>query len=172
MPIDTIYLRDKVKELRESEDKRFSEDPQLVNKAVAWYKIWVQNKQNLDSTRKAKNDMNKQIGALKKKKENADNLIIESKALSAEILVQQDIVSFMETQMKSAVDKLGNIIHPSVPVSKNEDDNVIENTFSCDKKYDVSELKFHHQLLYRIGGFEPERGVKVAGRTFLLPISF
>lgn len=163
MPIDNTYLRDKVDLLRASQLKRYGDDQSLVDRAVAWYKFWVENKNRLDNLRRDKNDMNKLIGQKKKKKENADIEVAQSKALTSEITVMEKVVSHLESSMKKEVHKIGNIIHESVPVSNDEENNIVVGTFEADKHFGVSELKYHHQLLYMIGGFEPERGVKVAG---------
>ncbi len=62
--------------------------------------------------------------------------------------------------------KLGNIVHDSVPVSQNEADNLVVRTWG-----QIPDIKItgkrgglnHHKVLEALGGYDPERGQKVAG---------
>lgn len=66
--------------------------------------------------------------------------------------------------MKKRINTVGNIVHDTVPVSNNEDNNVVQRTWTpegvtVEKKAVLS----HHEVLLRIDGYDPERGVKVVG---------
>jgi seryl-tRNA synthetase len=72
------------------------------------------------------------------------------------------------SQVNLKLNGIGNPIHESVPISNNEDDNRIERKWGepidlggpVDAK---TPGRYHHdQVLQRIGGFESERGRKVA----------
>ncbi|EGR34499.1 seryl-tRNA synthetase, putative [Ichthyophthirius multifiliis] len=64
-------------------------------------------------------------------------------------------------KISNKIYKTRNIVHESVPISKDEKDNKIE------KKWGEIPLKnpilHHHQLLYMIDGFDQKRGQKVFG---------
>lgn len=162
MPIDTTLIREQVDAVRASEKKRFTGDDGLVDRVVAKYNFWLEQRQKLDGMKKAKNDINKMIGQKKKAKENADAEVLKSKAMSESIKVIENVVSSAEADWKAGLKCIGNIVHESVPVSDNEEaDNEVVATFGefpSGEKYSL-----HHQLLWRIGGYEPERGSKVAG---------
>lgn len=70
------------------------------------------------------------------------------------------------TATKAQVDKLlhniGNIVHSSVPFSKDEKDNDIVKYY---KKEEAVKKpgRHHHEILYMLGGVDYERGAKVAG---------
>jgi seryl-tRNA synthetase len=66
------------------------------------------------------------------------------------------------------VGKVGNLVDLNVPVSQDEDkDNAVLRTWGNPR--DPAGLLNHHDLLWRIGGYEPERGVGVAGhRAYFL----
>jgi seryl-tRNA synthetase len=57
--------------------------------------------------------------------------------------------------------KIGNLVHESVVVSCDEDFNEITNEWGECRTGD--DIENHPQVLWRIGGYEPERGVAVAG---------
>ena len=60
----------------------------------------------------------------------------------------------------------GNLVHESVPIDNNEDNNKIERTWGEPKKMKADGKPgtgHHHEVLNWIGGYEPERGQKIAG---------
>lgn len=64
------------------------------------------------------------------------------------------------------VKSVGNYVHPSVPISNNEDDNAIVRTWVPEGMGEPKHLEGglpHHGVLARIDGYDPERGVKVVG---------
>lgn len=64
------------------------------------------------------------------------------------------------------MNKIGNIVHESVPVSKTEDDNKVEKTWGV-----INEMKItskpgfchHHEILMMIDGCDLKRGTKISG---------
>ena len=77
-----------------------------------------------------------------------------------------------EANVKNQLDKMlqtmGNLVHESVPVSSTEDDNQTLKVVGECKDF-TENGKYHHELLTMIDGYEPERGVKVAGhRAYFL----
>jgi len=67
---------------------------------------------------------------------------------------------------------VGNIVHESVPVSASEEDNAIVAEWPGPLgafAFKEEARRHHHELLEMIDGYEPERGVKVAGhRAYFL----
>lgn len=62
--------------------------------------------------------------------------------------------------------KVGNIVHHSVPIDDNEDNNKIERTWGEVNKREINGKPgsaHHHEILQWIGGYDSERGSKVAG---------
>lgn len=59
---------------------------------------------------------------------------------------------------------IGNYVDDSVPVDKNEDNNTVLRTWAPpDVKVEKRDCLSHHEVLYRLDGYDPERGVKVVG---------
>lgn len=61
---------------------------------------------------------------------------------------------------------MGNLVHESVPIDNNEDNNKIERTWGEPNKVKIDGKPgsaHHHEILNWIGGYEPERGQKIAG---------
>lgn len=109
----------------------------------------------------------KQIGAKKKAKENADDLLQQKIAIEKEKKELLDSAAVKEKLMNKTLGTIGNIIHDSVPVFQSEDDNPTLRTWvPADREVPVgqedrSTLLSHHELLLRIDGYNPEAGVCV-----------
>lgn len=57
-------------------------------------------------------------------------------------------------------------MHESVPISKSEDDNKIERTWkpeAHDLEKKPGKGLSHHDVLLKLGGYDPVRGVKLVG---------
>lgn len=64
------------------------------------------------------------------------------------------------------INSVGNIVHDSVPISNDEENNLVVRTWGeipiikiTDKRGGLN----HHKVLQALGGYDPERGQKVAG---------
>jgi seryl-tRNA synthetase len=66
------------------------------------------------------NDIQKQIGAKKKAKENADDLMKQKVELEKEKKTLIDSAAEKDVALKAKVSTIGNIVHDSVPVNNNE----------------------------------------------------
>jgi seryl-tRNA synthetase len=62
--------------------------------------------------------------------------------------------------------KVGNLVHESVPIDDNEDNNQVVRTWGTVEKREINGKPgsaHHHEILHWIGGYDSERGSKVAG---------
>ena len=67
----------------------------------------------------------------------------------------------LKTILDAKLGKIGNIVGENVPIFLDEDHNRVERSWGTPR--DPVGLLNHHDLLWRIGGYEPDRGVAVAG---------
>lgn len=110
------------------------------------------------------NAVQKEIGMKKKAKENADDLLKEKDELQAKKKAQEDLANEKLQALHSKIKRIGNYVHDSVPISDNEDNNEVIRTWGTEAKLQKTEGTLsHHEVLYRLGGYDPERGVKVVG---------
>lgn len=61
---------------------------------------------------------------------------------------------------------VGNLVHDSVPIDNNEDNNKVERTWGKIPEIKVNSTLgkcHHHEILAMIDGYDPKRGQKVAG---------
>ena len=97
----------------------------------------------------------------------ADALIASMAAAKEAIPAREEAVEALKRALEKEVNKVPNDVDPSSPISRDEADNVIVTQWGeCATR---EGLLHHHELLWMIEGYEPERGVGVAGhRAYFL----
>lgn len=140
--------------------------PELVDEIIADYKAWTKIRFDLDVLNTALNKTQKEIGLKFKAKEDASELLEKKNQLTAEKaeLIKKEQES--DLQVRNKVNLVGNLVHSSVPVSQDEENNELIRqwapegvTVDATKKAKLS----HHEVLARIDGFDQDRGTKIAG---------
>ncbi|RGB27991.1 seryl-tRNA synthetase [Rhizophagus diaphanus] len=158
--------------IRESQRKRGA-PIELVDKVIDMYDNWRKVRFELDQILKKQNSIQKEIGLKKKNKEDASTLIAEKDSLSSEKDRLTALEKEKEESLRVTAATIGNIVHHSVPTSLDETDNVIIRKWEppADTEGGDGERKpikktgifSHHEVLYRIDGYDPERGTNIAG---------
>ncbi|KAJ8379095.1 hypothetical protein AAFF_G00231000 [Aldrovandia affinis] len=173
-------------QVKETQAKRFK-DVSLVDKLVYVDAEWRKCRFIADNLNKVKNLCSKTIGEKMKKKEPVgDDDSIPEDAHNLDALTADTLSALTVTQIKKvrllvdeAVQKgdserlkleeqrfeylreIGNLLHPSVPISNDEDaDNKVERTWGdCSVRKQYS----HVDLVVMVDGYEGEKGAMVAG---------
>jgi seryl-tRNA synthetase len=112
--------------------------------------------------------MKKELGAAQKKVSevkraggSAEEAIAAMAVTKAAIPVREAEVDALKATLDRELAKIPNEVDAAVPVSNNEEDNAVVRTWGeCTTR---EGLHHHHELLTMIDGYEPERGVGVAG---------
>lgn len=171
MPIDINDFREykggNPEKIRESQRRRFASES-LVDDIIALDQQCRDLQSEVSMLRNQYKTQSAQIGKLKKAGENTDELQKAVQELKANIAKKEQEASEAEIKVKQLVSQVGNYVADDVVVSNDEDkDNKVVKTWgNCDPKGDNL---FHHEILHMIGGYDSERGVKVAGaRGFFL----
>lgn len=114
-----------------------------------------------------KNALDKEILEKRKKSEPTEELVKEKKDVEKKIVEAEKKKKDLETERHKLMIPIGNLVHSSVPVDNNEDNNAVVAQYG---EFKTSEnLKHHHELLYMIDGFDAPRGVNTAGhRAYFL----
>ena len=89
-------------------------------------------------------------------------LIAEKERLEVRVAKNEVVVSRMHDLLQEQIGKLGNIVDKSVPVSNNEDNNEVTKTWGECAPKDKAPLH-HSEVMWRLGAYEDDAGVKVAG---------
>eukprot|EP01100_Stratorugosa_tubuloviscum_P004961 TRINITY_DN225_c0_g1_i1.p1 TRINITY_DN225_c0_g1~~TRINITY_DN225_c0_g1_i1.p1 ORF type:complete len:504 (-),score=269.13 TRINITY_DN225_c0_g1_i1:92-1603(-) len=149
--------------LRESQRRRYA-NVNLIDEIIEIDKIWREKAFISENCSKEISKISKEIGTLMKAKKTEG--VDELKVKIAEIQNRQAALKTEADELLKQRDfkltLIGNIVHESVPVSNNEENNIVNVTWG-NPRTDRNELWHHHRLLYMIDGYEPERGSIVAG---------
>eukprot|EP01121_Diplochlamys_sp_Union-15-3_P005855 TRINITY_DN161_c0_g1_i4.p1 TRINITY_DN161_c0_g1~~TRINITY_DN161_c0_g1_i4.p1 ORF type:complete len:534 (-),score=131.47 TRINITY_DN161_c0_g1_i4:47-1648(-) len=146
--------------IKESQRRRFA-DETLVDKVIELDEQWKKKRFALDEKQKEYTQLSKQIGSKMKLKQNVDEEKAKVKAVKEEISKLEDEVTESDKKRNATLALIGNIVHQSVPVSRDENKNEIVKEWGEFKTREG--LRHHHELLWMIGGYDPDRGVKTAG---------
>ncbi|KAL3838171.1 hypothetical protein ACJIZ3_022762 [Penstemon smallii] len=146
--------------VRESQRRRFA-NVDLVDEVIQLDKIWRQRQFELDSLRTDKNRISKEIGRLKISGGDASGMVAateENKELTAnkEAEVQEAL-----SAVQSRLAIIGNLVHDSVPVDKDEENNAIVRSWG--EKRTEAKLKNHVELVELLGIADLKKGANIAG---------
>lgn len=145
---------------------------ELVDEIISDYKEWVKTRFDLDELNKKLNKLQKEIGLKFKSKEDASELLAEKEKLTQEKKNLTEREQAEDKDLRSKVFQIGNIVHPSVVVSNDEENNELVRTWKPEGLETVGEQGSasdqparlsHHEVLLRLDGYDPERGVKISG---------
>ncbi|CAH03052.1 serine--tRNA ligase SES1 [Kluyveromyces lactis] len=145
---------------------------EIVDEIIAGYKEWVKTRFQVDELNKQLNKVQKEIGLKFKNKEDASELLAEKDRIVAEKKVLSEREQEEDKQLRSKVNQVGNIVHPSVVVSNDEENNELVRSWMPENIKEVAQVATatgaeaklsHHEILLRLDGYDPERGVKITG---------
>jgi len=108
------------------------------------------------------NETSKHLG---KTKEKPPELIVRMRQLGEQISALQQETSQAKASIESLLLELPNIPHPSVPLGKDESDNVVLRTWGELRKFSFKPLP-HWELGEKLGIIDFVRGVKLSGTRF------
>ncbi|KAL2609023.1 hypothetical protein R1flu_027596 [Riccia fluitans] len=148
--------------IRESQRRRYA-SVELVDEVIALDKAWRKRLFELEQLQKKRNAISKEVGKLKMAKQDASALI----EAGADLLKEMGEKEIEVTQAKAAVDTklklIGNLVHDTVPIDNNEDNNKVVKTFGLDTKREETGLKNHVDLVELLGIADLNKGADTAG---------
>ena len=166
--IDIKFLRENPDIVKENIKKKFQDHKlPLVDEVIELDKERRENQAKADAIRAEKNKISKQIGALmaQGKKEEAEEVkkkVAESAALLKELEEKEPV---LEEKVKSIMMRIPNIIDDSVPVGKDDSENVEVERFGEPVVPDF-EIPYHTDIIDRFGGIDLDSAREVAGNGF------
>jgi seryl-tRNA synthetase len=137
----------------------------MLEDLIACDKKWRQFLTRLNEVRHQRKLTTTKIAELKKKGEDVSQKILEAKKVDAEITKLEKKVSEYEEKTRFILMRLPNILHESVPVGKDENDNVPIRTWGETPKFSFS-VKDHIELGLSLDIMDIERAGKVSGARF------
>jgi seryl-tRNA synthetase len=121
--------------------------------------------QEAESLRSERNKVSKEIGILKSKGESTDIQSSEMKKVGERIKEIEDTLLNYETQLEELLVGLPNFLDSTVPVGKDEHQNVLVREFGKKREFDFTPIP-HFELGEKMKILDFERGVKLSGARF------
>ncbi|MBO8143135.1 MAG: serine--tRNA ligase [Thermodesulfobacterium sp.] len=125
--------------------------------------------QRVENLRHIRREKSEKIGRLKKegKKEEAESLSKEVKSLGNELRELEKELREVEEELKQRLSLIPNIPHESVPVGKDETENVVVKRWGDLPEFDF-EPKPHWEIGEALGILDFERASKITGSRFVV----
>ena len=166
--IDMNFLRENPEKVKENLKKKFQiEKIPLVDEILKIDGKWRKLKYDEDKLRSERNKISKQIADEMKagKKKEAEKLKKEAKEIPEMIEKIEEKRKKLEEEIKLILYKLPNIIHDSVPIGKDENENVEIKKFG-EPKIPNYEIFNHAELAEKFGGVDFDTARKTSGNGF------
>ena len=166
--IDIKFLRENPDVVKENIKKKFQDEKlPLVDEVIA---LDIENRkmlQRVEQLRAERNQYSKQIGALmaQGKKDEAEQV----KAKVAEFTAEQKELEAKQPELAEKITKImmtiPNIIDPSVPIGKDDSENVEIKKYGEPVVPDF-EIPYHSDIMEKLNGIDLDSARKVAGNGF------
>ncbi|OQD70526.1 hypothetical protein PENDEC_c023G01573 [Penicillium decumbens] len=152
-----------INKIKESQRRRFAPED-VVEEVIALYEEARRARYAATQIGSELNAVQKEIGKKKKAREDASDLVNQKADIEKRKKEAEDIAVQKELERDRKIRPIGNYVHDSVPVSNNEDDNQIIRTWAPENAaMERPGCLSHHEVLTRLDGYDPERGVKIVG---------
>lgn len=121
----------------------------------------------VEELRGRRNTVSEEIGRLKREKQDAAGLLDEMKSVSERIKRLEETLGGLDEKIRLFILNIPNIPHESVPVGKDETENVVVRTWGEPKEFDFPPLN-HWDIAEMLGIIDFDRASKIAGARFAL----
>ena len=166
--IDIKFLRENPEAVKENIKKKFQDSKlPLVDEVIALDEESRKTKQEADDLRANRNKLSKEIGALmaQGKKEEAEARKAEVAAGARRLVELEEKEKKLEEKVTKIMMVIPNIIDPSVPIGKDDTENV-EITRYGEPVVPDFEIPYHTEIMESFDGIDLDSARKVAGNGF------
>jgi len=163
--LDIELLRKNPEFVKERLRLRKEDYPRLVDEALRLDEERRSILRELEALRAERNALSKEIGRRKSKGEQTAELEGKVKEIKEKIEGLEAQLSKVEEQLKGVILSIPNIPHQSVPVGKDETENVEVRRWGVPRDFDF-EPKAHYEIGEALGILDFERGASLSGSRF------
>jgi seryl-tRNA synthetase len=161
--LDLKFVRSNPGVVKEALDKRGAKVnlDEFLAQEESRRKILVQ----VESLKGQRNRVSEEVGRLKQSGQDADALVQEMRQVNQDIKELESKLTEIEQMMSNYLYEIPNIPHSSVPVGRDESQNVVERTWGEPKNFEFTP-KAHWEIGERHDILDFARGAKVTGARF------
>ena len=164
--LDIKLIREQPDIVRNNLKKRGdTEKLKMFDQLIQYDKEWRQLLTQVNELRHRRRLVTEEIAALKKKGEDATAKVEEARKIPEEIEKLENQVAERKEKVSQILLRLPNILHESVPVGKDESENVVVKVWGKPPRFDFKP-KNHLEIAQNLGLIDSERAAKVAGHAF------
>lgn len=137
----------------------------MLEELIAVDSEWRRNLTKLNELRHKRKLITTEIATLKKAGKDAGNKVEKAKTIDTEITKIQTEVTKAEEKIHDYLMRLPNLLHETVPLGKDENDNVQVRKWGTIPKFDFA-IKNHIDIGLNLDIIDVERAGKIAGSRF------
>ena len=166
--IDIKLIRENPELVKENIKKKFQDEKLvLVDEIKQLDEEYRALKSKADDLRNQRNVLSKQIGGLMSqgKKEEAEQVKAQVKAIGDEITASEEKEIQLEQDIRSRMLIIPNIIDASVPIGKDDSQNVENQQFGTKRTFDY-EIPYHTDIMENLNGIDIDSARKTSGNGF------
>ncbi|MGN1310682.1 MAG: serine--tRNA ligase [Clostridia bacterium] len=166
--LDIKFVRDNPDIVKENIKKKFQDHKlSLVDEVLELDKKSREVKFRGDELRSSRNSLSNQIGALMRegKKEEAEEIKTQVSKINQELLDNEKLEEQYSAELKERLMKIPNIIDSSVPVGKDDSENVEIEKFG-EPVIPSYEIPYHTDIMEKFSGIDLDSARRVAGNGF------
>ena len=166
--IDIRFLRENPDVVKQNIKNKFQDDKlPLVDEVIEFDAKSRQAKQDADALRASRKSISKEIGALmaQGKKEEAEAKKAEVSKNAEKLAELEELEKEYQEKVKERMLVIPNIIDPSVPIGKDDSENVEIEKFGEPVVPDF-EVPYHTEIMEKFDGIDLDAAGKVAGNGF------
>ncbi|MEM2336815.1 MAG: serine--tRNA ligase [Candidatus Bathyarchaeia archaeon] len=164
--LDIRLIREKPELVRENLQRRGEpEFLRMLDELIECDKLWRQHLTRLNDLRRERNRITMEIATAKRKGVDATQMVSKAKEIDKEIVNLEQLVGEYEEKVRYYLMRLPNLLHDSVPIGKDEHDNVTVRTWGKIPRFNFP-VKDHIELGLSLDIMDIERAGKIAGARF------
>src|SRR2546426_1847190 len=168
--LDIRLVRENPELIQKDLAKRNAPDKaKLLADVIRWDQEWRKALAEAGRLKRRRNEITREIAEAKKAGKSTDTLRKEAARLPKKIDAPHQTIDELAAKGREGLLRLPNLLHESVPVGKDDTENVEIARWGTPRKFDF-ELKSHGDLLeaLRLADFERARKIAGAGFVYLL----
>ncbi len=166
--IDIKFLRENPDIVKQNIKNKFQDHKlKLVDDVIELDKKNRNSKLQGDELRAKRKALSDEVGSLMRngKKEEAEKVKLEVKSINEELENIEKMEEEYSSQVKKIMMQIPNIIDPSVPIGKDDSENVEVQKFGEPKVPDY-EIPYHADIIERLNGMDKESAGRTSGVGF------
>ena len=166
--IDIKFLRENPDIVRENIKKKFQDEKLvLVDEVIDLDKKYRASKLNGDNLRQTRKSLSNQIGAFIKngEKDKADEIKAKVEEINKQLVENEASENELSEEIKKRMMRIPNIMHESVPIGKDDSENVEVQRFG-EPVVPNYEIPHHADIIAKFNGLDKESAGRTSGVGF------